>query len=152
MLEEGKKMLVVDRSLHSIRPISQKSYLSLAALIFWQRIMCVLKEVWKYSMNSFTPTEPVHYKKGYWINELESLGISPKKINDYLNNGKNWEEVSIAELADLVENIKQTMYQEYKTAFSERMTELEDETGEAEEYSLSARYEKKRRQQNYEPY
>jgi hypothetical protein len=36
-----------------------------------------------------------------------------------------------------VENIKQTMYQEYKTAFSERMSELED-TGEAEEYSLYA--------------
>ena len=76
--------------------------------------------------------EQAHNTKGYWINELESLGISPKKINDYLNNGKNWEEVSIAELADLVENIKQTMYQEFKTAYCERMTELED-TGEAEE-------------------
>ena len=90
-------------------------------------------------MNSFTHTYQAHNGKGYWINELESLGISPKKINDYLNNGNNnnEEEVSIAELAELVENIKQTMYQEYKTAFSERMTELED-TGEAEEYSLSA--------------
>ena len=88
-------------------------------------------------MNSFIHTYQAHNGKGYWINELESLGISPKKINDYLNNGKNGEEVSIAELADLVENIKQTMYQEYKTAYSERMTELED-TGEAEEYSLSA--------------
>ena len=90
-------------------------------------------------MNSFTHTYQAHSRKGYWINELESLGISPKKINDYLNNGNNdnEEEVSIAELADLVENIKQTMYQEYKTAYSERMTELED-TGEAEEYSLSA--------------
>ena len=78
-----------------------------------------------------------HNTKGYWINELESLGISPKKINDYLNNGNNEKGVSIKELAELVENIKQTMYQEYKTAYSERMTELED-TGEAEEYSLSA--------------
>jgi hypothetical protein len=89
-------------------------------------------------MNSFIHTYQAHNGKGYWINELESLGISPKKINDYLNNGKNGEEVSIAELADLVENIKQTMYQEYKTAYSERMTEQEEETGEAEEYSLSA--------------
>ena len=84
-------------------------------------------------MNSFTHTYQAHNGKGYWINELESLGISPKKINDYLNNGNNndEEEASVIELADLVENIKQTMYQEYKTAFSERITELED-TGEAD--------------------
>ena len=88
-------------------------------------------------MNSFLRTDLAHDGKSYWINELESLGISPKKINDYLNNGKNWEEVNIEELADLVENIKQTMYQEYKTAYSDRMTELE-ESGEAEEYSLLA--------------
>ena len=94
-------------------------------------------------MNSFTHTYQAHNGKGYWINELESLGISPKKIKDYLNNGNNnnnnEEEGNdiIQELAELAENIKQTMYQEYKTAYSERMTELED-TGEAEEYSLSA--------------
>ena len=90
-------------------------------------------------MNSFAHNELAHNRKGYWINELESLGISPKKINDYLNNGNNnnEEEVSIAELADLVENIKQTMYKEYKAAYSERMSELED-TGEAEEYNISA--------------
>ena len=88
-------------------------------------------------MNSFAHNELAYNGKGYWINELESLGISPKKINDYLNDSINEELNSITELTDLVENIKQTMYQEYKTAFSERMTELED-TGEAEEYSLSA--------------
>ena len=88
-------------------------------------------------MNSFAHNELAHNRKGYWINELESLGISPKKINDYLSTVNNEEEVSIAELADLVENIKQTMYQEYKTAYSERMTELED-TGEAEEYAFFA--------------
>jgi hypothetical protein len=88
-------------------------------------------------MNSFTHADQGHNGKAYWINELESLGISPKKINDYLNNGKKGEEISMAELADLVENIKQTMYQEYKTAYSDRMTKQE-EIGEAEEYSLSA--------------
>jgi hypothetical protein len=36
-----------------------------------------------------------------------------------------------------VENIKQTMYQEYKTAYSERMSELE-KVGQAEEYTFSA--------------
>jgi len=62
-------------------------------------------------------------KKGYWINELESLGISPKEIE------KDYESESdcIKELADHVENIKQVLYQEYKTSYSERMIQLEGE-------------------------
>jgi hypothetical protein len=47
-------------------------------------------------------------KQDYWNSELRSLGIEPKRKND-LNNSK--------ELADLTENVKQTMYQEYKTAY-----------------------------------
>ena len=86
--------------------------------------------------------EQAHNTKGYWINELESLGISPKKIKPYLNNGNNNNEGEsnnniVPELADLVENIKQTMYQEYKTAYTERMSELE-KLGQAEEYTFSA--------------
>ena len=62
-------------------------------------------------------------KKGYWINELESLGISPKQIKrDY-----EIESDYIKELADHVENIKQALYQEYKTSYSERMIQLEEE-------------------------
>jgi nucleoside diphosphate kinase len=62
-------------------------------------------------------------KKGYWINELESLGISPKEIErDYES-----ESDCIKELADHVENIKQALYQEYKTSYSERMIQLEAE-------------------------
>ena len=62
-------------------------------------------------------------KKGYWINELESLGISPKEIErDYES-----ESDCIKELADHVENIKQALYQEYKTSYSERMIQLEGE-------------------------
>jgi hypothetical protein len=62
-------------------------------------------------------------KKGYWINELESLGISPKQIErDY-----EIESDCIKELADHVENIKQALYQEYKTSYSERMIQLEVE-------------------------
>jgi hypothetical protein len=62
-------------------------------------------------------------KKGYWINELESLGISPKEIErDYES-----ESDCIKELADHVENIKQSLYQEYKTSYSERKTQLEVE-------------------------
>jgi hypothetical protein len=67
-------------------------------------------------------------KKGYWINELESLGISSQRINNYLDNNHSSDEKQsiISELADLVENIKQMMYQQYKTAYSERMVELEE--------------------------
>jgi hypothetical protein len=62
-------------------------------------------------------------KKGYWINELESLGISPKEIEkDYQS-----ESDCIKELANHVENIKQTLYQEYKTSYSERLIQLEEE-------------------------
>jgi hypothetical protein len=62
-------------------------------------------------------------KKGYWINELESLGISPKEIErDYES-----ESDCIKELADHVENIKQALYQEYKTSYSERMIQMKEE-------------------------
>lgn len=48
-------------------------------------------------------------KKHYLCSELRSLGIEPKKRND-LNDKE--------ELASLTDNIKQTMYQDYKTAYS----------------------------------
>jgi hypothetical protein len=52
-------------------------------------------------MVSFPSVEQA-YKKGYWINELESLGISPEEIErDYES-----ESDCIKELADHVENIK----------------------------------------------
>ena len=46
-------------------------------------------------------------KKGYWLNELVSLGIQPKRKND-LNDKE--------ELEALADNIKQVYYQDYKTA------------------------------------
>ena len=82
-------------------------------------------------MPSFRSSEQPKNKKGYWINELESLGISPKEIVE--NNYNNDESNSIEELANLVENIKQTMYQEYKTVYSERLMQLEAEAEEEEE-------------------
>ncbi len=45
-----------------------------------------------------------------WLTELRSLGISAKRKND-LNDSK--------ELQDLTDNIKQILYQDYKTAYSE---------------------------------
>jgi hypothetical protein len=70
-------------------------------------------------------------KKSYWINELESLGISPKEIEkDYQS-----ESDCIKELANHVENLKQTLYQDYKTSYSERMIQLEG-GGEEEENAI----------------
>ena len=45
-----------------------------------------------------------------WIEELRSLGVSAKKTNS-LNNAK--------ELHDLADNIKQTMYRDYKSAYTD---------------------------------
>jgi len=49
-------------------------------------------------------------KVDYWLSELRSLGINTKSRNS-MNNSK--------ELGDLTDNIKQTLYQDYKTAYSE---------------------------------
>lgn len=51
-----------------------------------------------------------HDKRGYWQNELRSLGIEPKRNNE-LNDKE--------ELAALANNIKQVYYQDYKTAYSD---------------------------------
>jgi hypothetical protein len=45
---------------------------------------------------------------GWWINELESLGLSVKKINE-LND--------LHEIRDLAENIKKDKYIDYKTDY-----------------------------------
>ena len=47
-------------------------------------------------------------KYDWWLNELESLGISPKTLND-LNDKR--------EVSELTENLKQTYYQEYKSTY-----------------------------------
>jgi hypothetical protein len=46
----------------------------------------------------------------WWLNELESLGVSVKVIND-LND--------IKETSNLVENLKQILYEAYKDAYNE---------------------------------
>jgi hypothetical protein len=49
-------------------------------------------------------------KYGWWLNELDSLGIST--LQKYgLNNQK--------EASDLTEAVKQTLYEEYLQAYSE---------------------------------
>ena len=49
-------------------------------------------------------------KKGYWQNELDSLGIEPKQKKE-LNDDE--------ELENLADIIKQAMFQDYKIAYSE---------------------------------
>jgi hypothetical protein len=48
--------------------------------------------------------------KGYWQNELDSLGIEPKQKKE-LNDDE--------ELENLADIIKQAMFQDYKVAYSE---------------------------------
>ena len=51
-------------------------------------------------------------KNGYWQNELHSLGISEPKESEELNDKE--------ELENLADNIKQSMFQDYKIAYSEK--------------------------------
>jgi hypothetical protein len=46
----------------------------------------------------------------WWLNELESLGVRVKGIND-LND--------IRETSNLAENLKQILYQAYKDAYND---------------------------------
>jgi hypothetical protein len=57
-------------------------------------------------------------KKGYWQNELDSLGIEPKQKKE-----SNDDE----ELEKLADIIKQAMFQDYKIAYSEKGSEHKEE-------------------------
>ena len=52
-------------------------------------------------------------QNGYWQNELYSLGISEPKESKELNENKE-------ELENLSDIIKQSMFQDYKIAYSEK--------------------------------
>jgi hypothetical protein len=58
-------------------------------------------------------------KNSYWQNELESLGIEPKPKKE-LNDNKE-------ELENLTDIIKQSMFQDYKVAYSEKGNEHKEE-------------------------
>ena len=47
-----------------------------------------------------------------WVSELESLGIRSKNLNE-LND--------VYEVKNLVENIKQTFFQDYKSSYHENV-------------------------------
>jgi hypothetical protein len=50
-------------------------------------------------------------KKGYWQNELDSLGIEPKQKKE-INDDE--------ELENLADIIKQAMFEDYKVAYSDK--------------------------------
>jgi hypothetical protein len=50
-------------------------------------------------------------KNGYWQNELHSLGIEQKEKKELNNKEEN---------ENLADNIKQSMFQDYKIAYSEK--------------------------------
>ena len=50
-------------------------------------------------------------KYDWWLNELDSLGISTRQ-NDVIKNRR--------EASDLTDAVKQTLYEEYLKAYSER--------------------------------
>jgi hypothetical protein len=58
------------------------------------------------------------HKIGYWESDLRSLGIVPTRKND-LNDE--------AELQNLADNLKDSMYQDYKTAYGTKGDQFEDE-------------------------
>ena len=53
-------------------------------------------------------------RKGFWENELDSLGVKPRRKNE-LNDRK--------ELEALADNIKRAYYQNFKLAYNERGTD-----------------------------
>ncbi len=52
-------------------------------------------------------------KYGWWINELESLGITETNRSDKLDNTNG----SRAELEDLAKTTKEMLYESYKSAY-----------------------------------
>ena len=61
--------------------------------------------------NTIMATRNEHPEKyDWWLSDLESLGISPKTLND-LNDKR--------EVSELTENLKQTYYQEYKSRYTD---------------------------------
>jgi copper oxidase (laccase) domain-containing protein len=55
---------------------------------------------------------------GWWINELESLGMADTKRSDELDIDNNDNK---AELKDLAENTKEMMYQQYEIAYGKQV-------------------------------
>ena len=68
-------------------------------------------------MGSIEPTKEKD-KKGFVEADLRSLGIEPEPANE-LNDKK--------ELQNLADNVKDSMYQDYKTAYSKKGDQFKEE-------------------------
>ena len=68
-------------------------------------------------MASIEPTKEKD-KKGFVESELRSLGIEPEPTNE-LNDKK--------ELQNLADNVKDSMFQDYKTAYSKKGDQFKEE-------------------------
>jgi uncharacterized metal-binding protein len=55
---------------------------------------------------------------GWWINELQSLGMADAKRSDELDSDNNENKT---ELKDLAENTKEMMYQQYEIAYGKHI-------------------------------
>jgi hypothetical protein len=53
-------------------------------------------------------------KNGWWLNELESIGVDTKDNSDELNDKQN--------KGNLVESIKQSFIEEYEQVYSKKKT------------------------------
>jgi hypothetical protein len=56
---------------------------------------------------------------GWWINELNSLGIEPKRINEMDD---------LQELCNITQRLKETFFQYYKSSYKTIHNENEEET------------------------
>jgi hypothetical protein len=63
------------------------------------------------NITTFTRVHKLTLTQRSHISELESLALRPKRINDLNDN---------FEMENLVNNIKQTMFQDYKSAYEVR--------------------------------
>jgi hypothetical protein len=63
-------------------------------------------------MEFYTGNPENPQSRGYWISELESLGIRSEKLNE-LND--------VYEVKNLVENMKQTLFQDYKSSYQDNV-------------------------------
>jgi hypothetical protein len=67
-----------------------------------------------YTRQTNTSIKEYPEKYSWWLNELESLGLAIKKVND-IND--------ITEVSSLTDSIKQVMIQDYKTCYNEETEE-----------------------------
>jgi hypothetical protein len=89
-----------------------------SSVFIWKYIWMSVKSYITWNGFSFliTSTKKEYPDKyGWWINELESLGLAVNKVNE-LNN--------IKEVSSLSNNIKQVLFQDYKTLYNKPFKDI----------------------------